>query len=164
MYPVHDVDAILLLALSLASKRRPATLIEIIAAADLSQGSIPSEVKLSDAFHRLSAYGLIGEQDSGYTLSPDAQAMLSDHAKKAKNPERIHNIKEHLADYHLNGEHKIIALSVEQIAAAITEHQSAKSSAGRQLLMPKVKPAEEFDQRTGQRKPFKSFAARRRKS
>ncbi len=163
MYPVHDVDAILLLALSLATKRRPAPLAEVIAAADLSQGAIPGETKLSDAFARLSAYGLIIEQDGGYALSADAQLMLSGHAKKAKMPERIHDLKEHLADYHLNGEHRMIALSAEQIAAAISEHKTAKSSSGRQWLMPKVKPAEEFDKRTGQRIPFKSFAARRRK-
>lgn len=163
MYPVHDVDAILLLALSLASKRRPARLVEIIAATDLSQGAIPGETKLSDAFARLSAYGLIIEQDGGYALSADAQLMMSGHAKKAKNPERIHDLKENLADYHLNGEHPMIALSAEQIAAAISEHQTAKRSSGRQWLMPKVKPAEDFDKRTGQRIPFKSFSTRRRK-
>jgi hypothetical protein len=162
MYPVHDVDAILLLAMSLAAKRRPAELVEIIAAADLAQGAIPPETKLSDSFYRLSEYGLICAQDGGYTLTPDAQQILSGHAKKAKTPERIHDIKENLADFHLNGEHAIILLTVEQIAAAIAAHQVGKRITGKNLLMPKPKPVED-NKRPGQYKPFKSFATRRRK-
>ncbi|MBI3478785.1 MAG: hypothetical protein HY016_00260 [Nitrosomonadales bacterium] len=162
MYPVHDVDAILLLAMSLASKRRPAALVEIVAATDLTQGAIPPETKLSDSFYRLSEYGLICAQDGGYMLTPDAQQILSGHAKKAQPPERIHDIKENLADYHLNGEHAIILLPVEQIAAAIAEHRAAKKSPGKNLLIPKPKPAADL-KRPGQRKPYQSFATRRRK-
>jgi hypothetical protein len=163
MYPVHDVDAILLLAMSLAAKRRPAELVEIIAAAELTQGAIPPETKLSDSFYRLSEYGLISAQDGGYALTPEAQQIVSGHAKKAKSQERIHDIKEKLADFHLNGEHAIILLTVEQIAAAIAAHQATKSSSGKNLLMPKPKPVEIDSKRPGQRRPFKSFATRRRK-
>ena len=157
MYPVHDVDAILLLAMSLAAKRRPAELVEIIAAADLTQGAIPPETKLSDSFYRLSEYGLIFEQDGGYALTPDAQLMLTGHAKKALAPERIYDIKEHLADYHLNGEHQIILLTVEQISAAIVAHRATKASTGKNLLAPKPKPAEIDSKRPGQRKPFPAY-------
>ena len=163
MYPVHDVDAILLLALSLAAKRRPAELVEIIAAADLAQGAIPPETKLSDSFYRLSEYGLICAQDGGYTLTPDAQQILSGHAKKAKSQERIYDIKENLADYHLKGEHALILVTAERIAEAVLAHQTAKQSSGKNLLVPKPKPVEDFSKRPGQRKPFKSFATRRRK-
>ena len=162
MYPVHDVDAILLLALSLAAKRRPAELVEIIAAADLAQGAIPSETKLSDSFYRLSEYGLICALEGGYTLTPDAQQMMAGQRRKAETPERIFGIKESLADYHLKGEHAIILLTVEQLAAAITEHQTSKKS-GKSWLAPKPKPAEIASKHPGTRKPFKSFAARRRK-
>ena len=162
MYPVHDVDAILLLSLSLAAKRRPAELVEIIAAADLTQGAIPAETKLSDSFYRLSEYGLICAQDGGYTLAPEAQQILSGHAKKAKNQERIYDIKENLADFHLNGEHAIILMTAEQIAAAIKEHTASKQSTAKNMLMPKPKLVVE-DKRPGQRKPFKPFATRRRK-
>ena len=148
--------------MSLAAKRRPAELVEIIAAADLAQGAIPPETKLSDSFYRLSEYGLICAQDGGYTLTPDAQQILSGHAKKAKTPERIHDIKENLADFHLNGEHAIILLTVEQIAEAIAAHQAGKRITGKNLLMPKPKPVED-NKRPGQHKPFKSFATRRRK-
>lgn len=163
MYPVHDVDAILLLAMALAAKRRPAELAEIIAAADLAQDAIPPETKLSDSFYRLSEYGLICAQDGGYALTADAQLIVSGHARKAKSQERIHDIKEKLADFHLKGEHAIILLTVEQIAAAVSEHQANKRSAGKNLLMPKPKPAEIDSKRPGTHKPFKSFAARRRK-
>ena len=163
MYPVHDVDAILLLAMSLAAKRRPAELVEIIGATELTHGAIPPETKLSDSFYRLSEYGLLREQDGGYTLTPDAQQILSGHARKAKSQERIYDIKENLADYHLNGEHAIILLTVEQIAAAISAHQATKKSACKNLLMPKPNPVVEPYKHPGQRKPFKSFATRRRK-
>lgn len=158
MYPVHDVDAILLLALSLASKRRPAELVEIVAAADLAQGAIPSEAKLSDAFYRLSAYGLICEQDGGYTLSPDAQQMMASQRKKADTPERVFALKENLADYHLKGEHTAIQVTEEQLVAAVKEHLASKK--GRSLLVPKPKPVEDDRKRPGQ---YKSFATRRRK-
>lgn len=162
MYPVHDVDAILLLAMGLAAKRRPAELVEIIAAADLAQGTIPSETKLSDSFYRLSEYGLICEQNGGYALTPDAQQMLTGLARKAKTPERIRDIKEHLADYHLKGEHSAILVTEEQLGAAVLAHRAAKASTGKNLLVPKPKPAEE-DKRPGQRKPYQPFSARRRK-
>lgn len=160
MYPVHDVDAILLLALSLASKRRPAELVEIVAAADLTQGAIPSEAKLSDSFYRLSAYGLICEQDGGYTLSPDAQQMMAGLRRKAEMPERVFGIKENLADYHLKGEHKAIQVTEEQLGAAVKEHLASKKISGRSLLVPKPKPQEDERKRPGQ---YKSFATRRRK-
>ena len=162
MYPVHDVDALLLLAMSLAAKRRPAELVEIVAAAELAQGAIPSEAKLSESLYRLSAYGLICEQDGGYTLTTDAQQMMAGQAKKAKTPERIYDIKEHLADYHLKGEHTAILVTEEQLGAAILAHRAAKASTGRNLLVPKPKPAED-GKRPGQRKPYQPFSARRRK-
>ena len=162
MYPVHDIDAILLLAMSLAAKRRPADLVEIIAAADLAQGAIPSEAKLSESFYRLSAYGLICEQEGGYTLTPDGQQMLTGHAKKAQTPERIYDIKEHLADYNLKGEHTAILVTEEQLGAAVLAHRATKAGTGKNMLAPKPKPAEDSN-RPGQRKPYQHFSARRRK-
>ena len=99
MYPVHDVDALLLLAMALASKRRPAGLAEIIAAADLVQGSIPSESKLGEAFHRLSMHGLIREAEGCFTLTPDAQKIMTGQPRKADAQERILGIKGTLSAY-----------------------------------------------------------------
>ncbi len=64
MHPVHEVDAILLLSLSVAAKRRPASLAEILAAIDLAYGAIPSAAQLSKSFASLSAHGLIVGIDS----------------------------------------------------------------------------------------------------
>lgn len=155
MYPVHDVDAILLLAMSLAAKRRPAELVEIIAAADLAQGVIPLESKLIESFYRLSAYGLICEMEGGYTLTPDAQQIMTTGQRKKAEPEkRVFSIKENLADYHLKGEHPPILLTEEQLSAAVLAHQAAKKSTGKNLLVPKAKPEEDKNKRPGQRKPF----------
>lgn len=155
MYPVHDVDAILLLALSLAAKRRPAELVEIIAAADLAQGVIPPEAKLIDSFYRLSAYGLICELEGGYTLTADAQQIMTTGQRKKAVPEkRIFSIKENLADYHLNGENAVILVTEEQVSAAVAAHQAAKITMGRSWLVPKPKPVEDNNKRPGSRKPF----------
>lgn len=138
MYPVHDVDAILLLSLSVASKRQPAELPEIITAIDLAQGTIPSANKLSDAFARLSAYGLIVEVDGGYTLSADAQQMMESQRKNDDFAKKMYRLKEHLADYHLNGEHTTILMHPDLLLAAIKTCQEEKTT-GRSWLMNKPK-------------------------
>ena len=158
MYPVHDVDAMLLLSLSVAAKRRPAGLSEIIAAADLAQGVIPNETKLSDAFARLSAYGLILQVGGGYTLSADAQQMMESQRKKDDHAKHIYRLKEHLADYHLQGEHTTILVSETQLLAVIEAHQAAKRSGVRSMLTRKPKLVDDK-----KRKPYKPFFSRKRK-
>lgn len=138
MYPVHDVDAILLLSLSVASKRRPADLLEIMTAIDLAQGTIPSENKLSDAFARLSAYGLIVEVDGSYMLSADAQQMMTDQRKNDDTAKKMYRLKEHLADYHLNGEHVTVLVTPDRLLAAIQAYQKVKTP-GRSWLMDRPK-------------------------
>ncbi|MCG6932463.1 MAG: hypothetical protein LJE57_02395 [Gallionella sp.] len=140
MYPVHDVDALLLLSLSVASKRRPADLLEVITAIDLAQGTIPSANKLSDAFARLSAYGLIVEINGGYTLSADAQQMMENQRKNDDTAKKIYRLKEHLADYRLNGEHAAILVHPDQLLAALQAFRKARGS-GRSWLIDKPKPA-----------------------
>ncbi len=139
MYPVHDVDAMLLLSLSVAAKRRPADLVEIVTAIDLAHGVIPSEHKLSDAFARLSAYGLIVERDGGYTLSADAQAMMESQRKNDDTAKKMFRLKDHLADYRLKGEHATVQVNPEQLLAAIQTFKKEKSS-GRSWLVEKPKP------------------------
>ncbi len=138
MYPVHDVDAILLLSLSAASKRRPADLVEIIMATGLAQGAIPSENELSDAFARPSTYCLIVEVDGGYRLSSDAQQMMADQRKNDDTAKKMYRLKEHLADYHLNGEHTTILAHPDLLLAAVKAYQKTKGS-GRSWLMDKPK-------------------------
>ena len=140
MYPVHDVDAILLLSLSVAAKRRPADLVEIIAAIDLAQSPTPSENKLSDSFARLSTYGLIVEVDGGYALSADAQEMMVSQRKNDDTARKIFRVREHLADYHLNGEHATILIHPDQFLAAIKAYRADKNASGKSLLSQKPKP------------------------
>ncbi|MCK0507209.1 hypothetical protein [Aromatoleum anaerobium] len=165
MHPVHDVDALLLLALALSSKRRPAELAEIMAAADLIQGSIPSETKLGDAFHRLSTHGLINEVDGRFTLTPDAQKIMAGQPRKAETAERIFSVREKLSAYEPAGKHAPIVLTGEQLAQAILAHRSAGQGAGKNMLVPKPKTVDDDkrpDKRPGQwRRPF---ASRKRKA
>jgi hypothetical protein len=142
MFPVYDVDAFLLLALSLASKRRPAELTEIIAAGDLIQDAVCSELDLSEAFYRLSVHGLICGAEGGYALTPNAQEIMKGQPKKAGAHERVFGIKGNLTAYSPKGEHPPVTVSVELLAAAVSAHQATKSSAGRNLFVPKPKPAE----------------------
>ena len=65
MHPISDTDALFLLATTLASKRRPAELVEVIAAFDLLQEPVPSSGRLIDSIQRLSAHGLRCEVDGG---------------------------------------------------------------------------------------------------
>ena len=165
MHPIHDVDAILLLATALSSKRRPAELVEIIAATELiqgAQGTIPSETKISDAFGRLSRCGLLCATDGGFALTADAQAIMAAQRRKAETAELLFGIKAAMAAYEVKAEHPPIVLAAGQLAAAIATQRSAGEGAGKNLLVPKPKSADADKQRPGQRHR-KPMPARRRK-
>lgn len=150
MHPVHDFDALLLLAVALSSKRRPAELVEVMAAADLIQGNIPTESKLSDAFSRLAVHGLLVEQSGGYALTPDAQDMVEQLPKKIESAEKIFHTRDLLSEYITRGEHANVVVPAEQIKLAIQAHRAAGLSKAKNLLIPKPKPAE-TPARPGQR-------------
>ena len=97
MRPVHDIDVIILMATTLSSKRRPAELVEIVAAADLIQGAIPFVEKLGEAIQRLSTFGLISATESGITLTPMGHEIMAKPPKKATAEEIIFAIKNSLA-------------------------------------------------------------------
>jgi len=139
MYPVHDVDAILILSLSVAAKRRPADLVEIVTAIDLAHGTIPSEHKLSDAFARLSACGLIAGSDGGYTLSADAQEMLASQRRNDDTAKKMVRLREGLAAYRPAGEHTAIEVNPGLLLAAIQAFRKEKTQ-GRSWSMEKPKP------------------------
>lgn len=161
MHPVHDFDALLILATALASKRRPAELVEIMAAADLLQSSIPTEAKLAEAFDRLARHGLLCAAGDGFALTPDAQELVVLPGKKAEADECLYVVKEKLSGYKVKGEFAPIILSLETLTAAIKAHRSAGEGAGKNLLVPKPKPEAE-KARPGQRQR-KPMPARRRK-
>ncbi|HJV28226.1 MAG TPA: hypothetical protein VJ673_21295 [Aromatoleum sp.] len=160
MHPVHDIDALLLLAMALASKRRAAELFEIMAALDLIHGAIPSEGKLGEAFRRLSVNGLIDEVDGRFTLGPGAQKIVAGLPRKADTAERIFGVKAELSAHVAQGEKAPCVPTVEQLSAAIAAHRAAGQGAGQNLLMPKPKVVETEHKRPGHwRKPT---GARRR--
>jgi hypothetical protein len=161
MTPIHDVDALLLLATALSAKRRPAELVEIMAAIDLLHGNIPAEPKLAEAIARLAVNGLLVGSAGGIALTPDAQALVEGLPKKAEAAERLFIIRDRLSEYQVRGEQAAIEVSVEQLKAALLAHRAAGEGAGKNLLVPKPKPAETV-KRPGQRQR-KPVPARRRK-
>jgi len=139
-----DVDAVILLATGLASKRRPATLTAIVAAVDLVQGFVPYPARLGEAVQRLSAAGLICTVEDGFALTPPAEKIIAALPKKAEAEERLAAVRSSLAAHCPKGERTAIVLSGEQLGAAILAHKTAMRSAGKNLLMPKPKPDRHF--------------------
>jgi len=150
MYPVHDVDALLLIATTLSSKRRPAELVEIIAAADLMQVAMPSEEKLAESFEQLSKNGLLCAQDGGFTLTPDAQEIMAGQPKRGTSEERIFRVRDDLSAFNTKPVHTPVQLTIEQLTAAILAHRNSAAGKQKNLLVPK--PTSDGDkQRPGQR-------------
>lgn len=143
MYPIHDFDALLLLATALAAKRRPATLQEILAAADVLE-RIPPESKLGEAFNRLAANGLLRESEGAYGLTAAGEKAVSGLPAKAEKEERIALVKENLHHYRPVGEHAPIIITSEQFKAAFAAHRAAAKSPVKNVLMPKPKKDSHF--------------------
>lgn len=162
MQPIHDFDVLLLLATALSSKRRPAQLVEVIAAADLIQQAIPAEGKLIEAFSRLAINGLIIEIDGGYALTPDAQVLVNRLPRKADAAERMFIVRDKLSEYNAKAVHAPVVLTMEQIKVAIEAHKKAGESTAKNLLVPKPKPVEDVP-RPGQRQRRPAPAARQNK-
>ncbi|HRE16255.1 MAG TPA: hypothetical protein PLW86_04185 [Rhodocyclaceae bacterium] len=158
MHPVYDVDALLMLATTLSSKRRPATLAEIIAALDLMQGAVTYELRWGDVFHRLSTSGLICEADGGYRLTEAGEAMMADLPKKHDTDKRVFAVKAMLTAYIPADEFPAIVLSKEQVNAASLVHRGSATGTGKNLLVPKPKPVEPKGKRPG---PWRKPGARR---
>ena len=161
MHPVHDVDSLLILAIALSSKRRPAELLAIVAAADLLQNNVPNEAKLVEAFDRLARHGLITAEADGFALTAPAQEIITGLPRKAETPERLFAIKDRLSLYNVKGEHAGITLAAAEVTAAIVAHRAAGKTAAKNLLVPKPKPEAEVH-KPGQRQR-KPMPARKRK-
>ena len=144
MRTVHDVDAVILVATTLSSKRRPAELDEIVAAADLIQGSIPFVEKLGEAIQRLSSLGLISASDGGFTLTAIARKLISDQPKKASTEELVIAVRSTLSAYSPMEQYAPIVLLPEQLVAAIQTHKITRKASGKNLLMPKLKVDRHF--------------------
>jgi hypothetical protein len=163
---LQDVDALLLLALAISSKRRPAELEEIMAATDLIQGVVPADVRLVDSFARLADHGLICAEGNGFLLTPAAQKIMAGQSRKAEAAQRLQSIKDRFAAYEPAGEpiaeRQPIRLTVKQVCTAILAYRESVKSTAKNLLPPKPKEAEGDNSRPGQHRR-KPLPARRRK-
>jgi len=161
MHPIHDVDVLLLLATSLAAKRRPAELIDIMAAIDLLQNNIPAEQKLSESIARLSSNGLLAATESSLALTPEAEQLVVNLPRKAETDERLFMLKDRMSEYTMRGEHASAEIAPEALRSAMLAHRAASKSGAKNLLVPKPKPVEPTT-RPGQRQR-KPAPTRRRK-
>jgi hypothetical protein len=143
MRPDHNLDAVILMATTLSSKRRPAGLAEIVAAADLIQGFVPYADKLGGAIERLSAAGLIVAADDGFTLTAIGRELMAKQPKKATTEDLIIAVTGDLAHV-ARRECPPIVLSDEQLAEAVRTHKATRKTPGKNLLMPKPKPDRHF--------------------
>jgi hypothetical protein len=149
MHPIHDSDVQLLLATTLAAKRKPAQLGAIIAALDLLHGTVPSASKLGEAFYRLGSNGLMLAIEDGFTLTPDAQKMMATQPKRGAVAEHVFSLKEKLAAYNPpSTDAASIIVSTDDIEAAIAAHRKPVQGAGKNLLMP-IKSKETDNKRAG---------------
>ncbi len=139
MHPVNDVDAIILMATTLASKRRPAELVEIVAAADLLQGAVPFVEKLDEAIKRLSTLGLIGATEGRFMLTPAGHAIMAKQPKKADTEQLVIAVRSALAAHSPKEHCAPVVLSPEQLVTAIQAHKATRKAPGKNLLMPKPK-------------------------
>lgn len=149
MHPIHDIDLVIVLALMLASKRRPAELTEIIAATDLLYGPVPPSIRMVQAFARLADNGLVTEDGDRFSLTPAAQTLVTRLPKKADTDERIAILKERLLDYEVVDQGSAVGASEAKMNAAILAFRASTLVAGRNMLVPKPKPAETDPGRSG---------------
>lgn len=150
MHPVHDIDVVLLLALALSSKRRPAQLAEIVSAAEVVDSVIPSNLQLIESFAKLARHGLIRALEDGFSLTQEAQSVMAIASRSSNTARRIASIKEKLAGYEATTEHPPILLSAKDVSTAILAHRASSKSPGNTLLAPKP-AADSRKARPGQR-------------
>lgn len=150
MHPIHDVDVLLLLACSLAAKRRPAEPSGLMAAIDLVQGNIPAEEKLAEGLARLGNAGLLLERDGGLALTPAAENLIRQLPRKGENDQRLFELRGLIGAFTPAVAGVEILIAPETLRAAMLAHRASAAAAGKNLLVPKPKP-EAAQARPGQR-------------
>lgn len=155
MYPIHDTDAQLLLATLIAAKRRPAPLVEIVAAAEFMGCPVTAPKAWETAFERLSTHGLLVAESEGFALTPAAQAMATGLPKKAETDERVFLVREKLSAHKPATKTAAVVITTEQLEVALKAHGALAQQGGKNLLMPKPKREEDNRPRGPQaRRPF----------
>lgn len=155
MYPIHDIDAQLLLATLLASKRRPADLVEIVAAAEFLGCPVAAPALWANALRRFSVEGLVVAAEGGFTLTAAAQAMAKGLPKKADTAEHVFLVREKLVAHRPAEKRPALDIEATAFEAALLTHAAVSRQGGKNLLMPKPKPDEdELRRRRPARRPF----------
>lgn len=159
---IHDVDALLILAIALAAKRKPAELVDIIAASELLHAAIPGDAKLIESFARLGRYGMLHAVDGAYGLTPAAHSALAKLTRKDDADERLFSVKKILGEFTAQGETCAIDISAEALTAAIAAHRAAAKLTVKNLLMPKAPRQDDSGKGPGlrQRKPLPGRSAK----
>ena len=154
MHPVYDHDPLLLLATSLAAKRRPAEPMELIAAIELMQMAVPAEGKLQEAISRLGVVGLLEDHAGCLALTPAGLQLIESLSLKDDYATRLFDLRRRLADYQAQAG-QAIEYTVEVWQAAIAAQQALTKSGANNLLMPKpAAPAAQARPGQRQRKPL----------
>lgn len=161
MHPIHDTDPLLLLAVSLAAKRRPAALEEVVAAIDLMQEKIPGESKFIDTIARLAVAGLLHAPEGGLALTAAGESLIAPLPRKAEAGEQLLVLKQALAAYMPSAEQPPVVLANADVLAAFVAQRTAAKSTAKNLLVPKPKTADTSKARPGQRQR-KPMPARRK--
>lgn len=151
MHPIHDTDPTLLLAVSLAAKRRPAELPEVVAAIDLLQEKIPGETKFIDTIVRLSVAGLVVAVEGGLLLTPAGEKLIEALPRKVETEERLRALKDGLSAYVPGEAQAAVTLLGADVMAAFLAHRQASKSTAKNLLVPKPKAVDTPKARPGQR-------------
>ena len=162
MHPIHDHDPLFLLAVGLAAKRRPAELVEIVAAIDFLQIKVPLEQRFVDSLARLGAVGLLVGDATGVALSPAGMALFQALPKQEDGEARIFATKEALVAYVPGAEQAPVVVELAAVSEAIAAHRAAAASRAKNLLVPKPKAVETSKARPGQRQR-KPMPARRKR-
>ncbi len=164
---IYDVDAFVLLATGIAAKRRPAELVEVVAAIEMIHGAMPGEYRMSESFTRLASWGLLIAEEGRYTLTPAAEAIMAVPKKKADAEARVAYLKEVLAEYEPIDEPEEgfapLEVTPAQLVAAMKAHRLSAKDTGIAMLMPKKKTEVDYT-RSGPWKPrgkSGSFAKRK---
>lgn len=138
MHPVFDADALLLLAIRLAAKRKPALLDEVVIALATVQAKLPSEANLLRSFSRLTSHGLLEARDGGYTLGAQAETLIQAVPKKKEAADQIIELKRALAGFDAEANQPAVPPEAGALTQAIAAWQAS---------LPPLTKTEKFEQR-----------------
>ena len=148
MHPVSDTDALFLLATTLASKRRPADLVEIIAGFEPLLEPVPGTSRLIDSIRRLTAHGLVEVSDERFALTAAGQQLMVGLPKRADTAALVTHLRGKLAAFEGPAGSPSVHLGQAQVDTAVLAQRAAASAGGKNLLMPKPKVEDEAPRRS----------------